>query len=59
MRLYRHRHFSLVELLVVTNVIVILVAMLVPAVVKSRENAKRVKCMSTLKQHMAVHMQWK
>lgn len=44
------KQFSLVELLVVTNVIIILIAMLIPAVIRSRESAKRIKCLSNLKQ---------
>ena len=46
----KEKNFSLIEILVVINIIVILLAMLLPAIGKSRESAKRVKCMSNLKQ---------
>jgi len=46
----RKRYFNLIELLVVINVIAIIAALLLPAISKSRESAKRVNCMSNMKQ---------
>ena len=52
----KSKAFTLVELLVVISIIALLMAVLLPALTKARRTAKRVACMSNMKQLIAAWM---